>query len=63
MLEGRGPLYLAVVPLLWSLAAGSAAVFRLGIAEDSSLLLGGVAGFGLLVWKRLQPSKVIAATG
>jgi hypothetical protein len=62
MLEGRAQLYLAVIPLLWSLAAGSAAVLRLGIAEDSSLLLGGVAGFGLLVWKRRQLPKIIAAT-
>jgi Family of unknown function (DUF6064) len=62
MLQGRTPLYLAVIPLLWSLAAGSAAVLRLGIAEDWSVLLAGVVGFGLLVWKRRQPSAVIAAT-
>src|SRR5262245_29987393 len=62
MLEGRVPLYLAVIPLLWSLAAGSAAVLRLGIAEDSSVVLGSVVGFGLLVWKRRQRSAIIAAT-
>ena len=62
MLEGRAPLYLAVIPLLWSLAAGSAAVLLLGIPEDSSVLLGGVVGFGLLVWKRRQRSAIIAAT-
>ena len=56
MLEGRVPLYLAVIPLLWSLAGGSAAVFLLRIPEDWSLLLGGVVGFGLLVWKRRQQS-------
>ena len=52
MLEGGAPLYLAVVPLLWSLAAGSAAVLLLRIPEDLSLLLAGVIGFALLVWKR-----------
>jgi hypothetical protein len=52
MLEGVAPLYLAVIPLLWSLAAGSAAVVRLGILEDLALLVAGVIGFGLLVWKR-----------
>jgi hypothetical protein len=52
MLEGRAPLYLAVIPLLWSLAAGSAAVVRLGIAEDAAVLLAGIVGFGLLVCKR-----------
>ena len=56
MLEGRVPLYLAVIPLLWSLAGGSAAVFLLRIPEDWSLLLGGVVGFGLIVWKRRQQS-------
>jgi hypothetical protein len=62
MLEGRAPLYVAVIPLLWSLAAGSAAVVRLGILEDASVLLAGVVGFGLLIWKRRQPSAIIAAT-
>jgi len=52
MMEGRVPLYLALIPLLWSLAAGSAAVFLLRIPEDWSLLLAGVVGFGLLVCTR-----------
>jgi hypothetical protein len=51
MLEGV-PLFLAVIPLLWSLAGGSAAVFRLRTPEDLALLAAGVAGFALLVWKR-----------
>jgi hypothetical protein len=51
MLDGA-PLMLAVIPLVWSLAAGTAAVVRLGTPEDLSLLVAGVAGFGLLVWKR-----------
>ena len=62
MLEDRAPLYLAVIPLLWSLAAGSAAMLLLGIPEDSLVLLAGVVGFGLLVWKRRLPSAIIAAT-
>ena len=64
MLEGRAPLTLAVIPLLWSLAAGSAAVLRLGIAEDVSVLLAGVVGFGLLVWKRRsRTDSACAPTG
>jgi hypothetical protein len=51
MLEG-GALMLAVIPLLWALAAGTAAVVRLDIAEDSSLLVAGIAGFALLAWRR-----------
>jgi hypothetical protein len=62
MQEGRAPLYPAVIPLLWSLAAGSAAVLLLGIAEDWSVLLAGVVGFGLLVWKRQQPPATVAPT-
>ena len=54
MLDGRAPILLAIIPLLWALAAGSSAVVRLGAPEDWSLLLAGVAGFGLLVWKRRQ---------
>jgi hypothetical protein len=64
LLAGRAPLTLAVIPLLWALAAGSAAVLRLGILEDASLLLAGVAGFGLLVWKRsLRTDSADAPTG
>ena len=51
MLEGGAALYLAAIPLLWSLAGGSAAVILLGIREDVSLLLAGVVTFGLLLWK------------
>jgi hypothetical protein len=61
LLEGRAPLTLGVIPLLWALAAGSAAVIRLGIAEDAAVLLAGVAGFALLVWKRRLPATAMAA--
>ena len=54
MLEGGAPLYLAAIPFLWSLAGGSAAVILLGIPEDMSLLLAGIVGLGLLVWKSRQ---------
>ena len=57
LLEGRAPLYLAVIPLLWSLAAGSAAVFLLRMPEDGSLLLAGIAGFSLLICKRRRQSR------
>ena len=57
MLEGAAPLYLAAIPLLWSLAGGSAAVFILRIPEDLSLLIAGIVGFGLLVWKKTTVIK------
>ena len=51
MLEGGAPLYLFAIPVLWSLAGGSAAVFILRIPEDVSLLVAGVVGPCMLVWK------------
>lgn len=57
LLEASAPLYLAVIPLLWSLAAGSAAVIRLGILEDSSVLLAGVVGFALQ--SRVRPHNKV----
>ena len=59
MLEGGVPLYLLAIPVLWSLAGGSAAVFILRIPEDVSLLVAGVGC--ILVWKRRQKSQRFAA--
>jgi hypothetical protein len=53
MLEAA-PRTLAVIPLVWSLAAGTAAVVRLATPEDLALLVAGIAGFGLLAWKRRE---------
>ncbi len=55
MLESAAPLYLGAIPLLWSLAGGSAAVLLLRTPEDLSLLIAGIAGSALLVWKRRHP--------
>jgi hypothetical protein len=48
--EGRAPLYLAIIPLLWSLVAGATA-WILAIPQDLALPVMGVGAFGLLVWK------------
>ncbi|NJO35300.1 MAG: hypothetical protein HC869_21625 [Rhodospirillales bacterium] len=61
MLEGGAPLYLFAIPLLWSLAGGSAAVFILRIPEDVSLLAAGVLGSCMLVCKRRQQSQARGA--
>jgi hypothetical protein len=50
LVEGRAPLSLAAIPFLWSLIGGGAVVL-LGAPEDFSLLLTGVVGLGLLLWK------------
>jgi len=57
MLEGGAPLYLFAIPVLWSLAGGSAAVFILRIPEDVSLLVAGVVGPCMLVWKLAKLSQ------
>ena len=61
MLEGGAPPYLFTIPLLWSLAGGSAAVFILRTPEDVSLLIAGVVGSCMLVWKRRQQLQRVAA--
>lgn len=48
--EGRAPWRLLAIPLAWSLIGGSAGWF-LGIPEDFSLPLAGLAALGLFIWK------------
>jgi hypothetical protein len=50
LIQGRTPLHLVAIPLLWSLI-GSSAVWLLGVPEDLALLLSGLAAFGLVLWK------------
>ena len=47
---GRVPKYLLVIPLLWSLLGFSAAS-SLGIREDYGLVVAGVLGTALLLWR------------
>jgi hypothetical protein len=44
------PKSLLVIPFLWSLL-GVSASYQLGIREDMGLLLAGVLGVGLLLWR------------
>jgi hypothetical protein len=55
MTEGRAPLHLVLMPFLWSLI-GASAVLLLGMTEDFSLLLAGVAGLGLILRKNRAQS-------
>lgn len=48
--EDRTPIHLAVVPLLWSFAAGATG-WILGIAQDLALPAAGLVGFGLILLK------------
>jgi Family of unknown function (DUF6064) len=48
--EGRTPLHLTVMPVLWRLFAGVTA-WELGVAEDMALPLIGLGTLALIVWK------------
>ena len=50
MVQGRTPLHLTAIPLIWSLIGGSAALL-LAVPEDASLPLAAVAGLALILWK------------
>ncbi|MGI9382366.1 MAG: DUF6064 family protein [Methyloligellaceae bacterium] len=54
--EGRSPLYLLVIPVLWSLIWGGAAWF-LDISEDLALPLAAIVGTGLMVWKNRRAAR------
>lgn len=50
LVAGRVPLYLAVIPVLWSLIGGTAAWF-LGVTEDLALPVAGLGGLALILAK------------
>jgi hypothetical protein len=50
LIEGRTPLHLPVIPVLWSLVGGTAAWF-LGVTEDLALPAAGLGGLALILWK------------
>lgn len=53
--HGRSPVHLAIIPLLWSLVAGSAA-WLLNMPLDATLPALGLSAFALILWKnRVQP--------
>jgi Family of unknown function (DUF6064) len=51
--EGRTPLHLTAVPVLWSLIAGVTA-WELAVVEDVALPLIGLGTLALIVWKNQQ---------
>jgi hypothetical protein len=51
--EGRAPLQLAVIPLLWAMVAGATG-WILAIPQDLALPVAGLGAFGLILWKTRQ---------
>lgn len=50
LIDGRTPVRLAIIPLLWTLVAGATA-WVLSIAHDLALPVVGLVGFGMILWK------------
>jgi len=50
LIDGRTPVHLAVIPLLWTIIAGATA-WILFIPQDLALPVVGLGGFALILWK------------
>jgi hypothetical protein len=57
LLDGRTPVRLVLIPLLWTLVAGATG-WVLGIPQDLALPIIGLAGVGLIVWKNRRQRAV-----
>jgi len=55
------PKYLLVIPLIWSVTSGLSAPLNYGVYEDIGLLLAGVIGTALLIWRDRRPATRRAA--
>ncbi len=54
--QGRTPLYLVMIPALWSLVCGALA-WRLNLPADLAVALAGVGGFSLILWKNRRTAR------
>ncbi len=61
MIAGRTPLYLVIIPVLWSLIGGAAAWF-LGVIEDLALPVAGLGGLALVLWRNRRRAGYRHAT-
>jgi hypothetical protein len=59
LVEGRTPLHLVAIPVLWSLIGGIAAWF-LGVTEDLALPVAGIGGLSLIFIKNRRRGTVDA---
>jgi MFS family permease len=55
--NAKVPKSLLVIPFLWSLL-GVSASYQLGVREDIGLLVAGVLGVGLLIWRDRAPVHI-----
>ena len=57
--DGRTPLHLVVIPVLWSLIGGTS-VWLLNVPEDLALPLAGVGGLCLILWKNRRRNSTVS---
>ncbi|MGF1610100.1 MAG: DUF6064 family protein [Kiloniellales bacterium] len=55
-IEGRTPLHLVAIPVIWSLIGGSAA-WLLGVPEDLVLPIAGFGALALILWKNRRTAR------
>jgi hypothetical protein len=60
--DRKVPLYFLVIPLIWSIIAFSAAI-SLGIREDIGLLVAGVGGTVLILFRNRRGYRVVPRSG
>jgi Family of unknown function (DUF6064) len=56
LVDGRAPLHLAVIPLLWALVAGATG-WILSIPQDVAVAVAGFAAFCLILWKTARQAR------
>ncbi len=54
--KNKIPAYLVGIPLIWSIVGFSAA-FKLGIAEDTGLIIAGIVGSGLIIFRKKKQNE------
>jgi hypothetical protein len=57
LIDGRTPLYLAIIPVLWTLVAGATA-WILSIPQDLCLPAAGLGALCLILWKNRKQQRV-----
>jgi hypothetical protein len=53
----RVPKYLLIVPFAWAVTSGLSAPLNFGIYEDFGLVVAGVVGTALLIWRDRRPAR------
>src|SRR6185503_17117127 len=57
----RVPKHLLVIPFIWSVTSGISAPLNYGVYEDLGLVVAGIVGTGLLIWRdrHLAPRRLL----